>query len=420
MTAKRRAVITGVGLVSPLGNDLPTLWNALVAGRSGLREMPDHLRGGLPVTAAGLVDDYDLRAATAGAFLRPPKGRLPLFVRYALASAADALRSSGLDLRSVDPARLGVVVGNGAGGSPHLGPHFDALRERGWSRVDPQVLMQVIPNVAVAHLANATGARGYNATLVAACASGTQAIGEAARAVRLGLADTVLTGGTEAWVTDIGLISFAVLGALSKWKGDPSGASRPFDKGRTGFVPSEGAAMFVIEDLASAVRRGATPLAEVRGCGCTNDAYHLVAPDPKGIGAAESVRLALEDAGLSSKDIDYVSAHGTGTVRGDIAETAALRLALGDPAGRVPVSSTKSMLGHSMGASGALEVAACLKTFAAGVIHPTINLDTPDPLCDLDYVPGEARAARVRTILKPSFGFGGHNATLVLASPEML
>ncbi len=420
MTVKRKAVITGVGLVSPLGNDLPTLWDALVTGRSGLREMPEELRGGLPVRAAGLVEPLDLRAATAGAFLRPPKGRLPLFVQYALASTADALRGSGLDLRSVDPARLGVVVGNGAGGAPHLGPHFGALRERGWSRVDPQVLMQVIPNVAVAHLANATGARGYNATLVAACASGTQAIGEAARAVRLGLSDAVLAGGAEAWVTDIGLISFAVLGALSKWKGDPSGASRPFDRDRTGFVPSEGAAMFVIEELGHAVHRGAPVLAEVRGYGCTNDAYHLVAPDPKGIGAAESIRLALEDAGLAADDIHYVNAHGTGTVRGDVAETAALRLALGEYADRVPVSSTKSMLGHSMGASGALEVAVCLKTFETGVIHPTINLDTPDPLCDLDYVPREARTARVRAILKPSFGFGGHNATLVLTSPETL
>ncbi|HSP55965.1 MAG TPA: beta-ketoacyl-[acyl-carrier-protein] synthase family protein [Dehalococcoidia bacterium] len=416
-STQRRAVITGAGVVSPLGNSIDSLWDALIAGRSGLREMPDGLRGGLPVFAAGLVDPFDVRGAIGGAFLRPPKGRLSLFVQYSLAAAADAIRASGLDLRRLDPARLGVVVGNGAGGAPHLGPHFDALRERGWSRVDPQVLMQVIPNVAVAHLANATGARGYNATLIAACASGTQAIGEAARAVRLGLADTVIAGGTEAWVTDIGLISFAVLGALSKWKGDPSGASRPFDKDRTGFVPSEGAAMFVLEELRSAVRRGAHILAEVRGYGCTNDAYHLVAPDPKGVGAAESVRLALEDAGLTPDDIDYVSAHGTGTVRGDAAETVALRLALGDRAGRIPVSAAKSMLGHSMGASGALEVAACLKTFETGLIHPTINLDTPDPICDLDYVSGEARSARVRAILKPSFGFGGHNATLVLTSP---
>ncbi len=419
-STQRRAVITGAGLVSPLGNSVDALWEALIAGRSGLRVMPEGPGGGLPIAAAGLVDTFDLRAATEGAFLRPPRGRLPLFVQYALASTADALRSSGLDLRSLDPSRLGVVVGNGAGGAPHLGPHFDALRERGWSRVDPQVLMQVIPNVAVAHIANATGARGYNATFIAACASGTQAIGEAARAVRLGLADAVIAGGTEAWVTDIGLISFAVLGALSKWKGDPAGASRPFDKDRTGFVPSEGAAVFVIEELASAVRRGATPLAEVRGYGCTNDAYHLVAPDPKGVGAGESVRLALEDAGLTPDGIDYVSAHGTGTVRGDAAETAALHLALGERAAGVPVSAAKSMLGHSMGAAGALEVAACLRTFKTGLVHPTINLDTPDPLCDLDYVRGEARPARVRAILKPSFGFGGHNATLVLASPETI
>lgn len=417
---RRRAVVTGAGLVSPLGNDPAALWEALVTGRSGLVDMPDGLRGGLPVHAAGLVPPFDLRAATEGAFLRAPKGRLPFFVQYALASAAGALRASGLDLSGVDPARLAVVIGNGAGGAPHLGPHFGTLRERGWSRVDPQVLLQVIPNVAVACIANATGARGYNATIVAACASGTQAIGEAARAVRLGLADAVIAGGTEAWVTDIGLISFAILGALSKWKGEPAGASRPFDKDRTGFVPSEGAATFVIEDLDSAVRRGAPVLAEIRGYGCTNDAYHLVAPDPEGIGAAESIRLALQDAGLPPDDVDYVNAHGTGTVRGDVAETAALRRALGDRADRVPVSAAKSMLGHSMGAAGALEVASCLQTFKTGVIHPTINLETPDPLCDLDYVPREARAAKVRAILKPSFGFGGHNATLVLAAPETI
>jgi 3-oxoacyl-[acyl-carrier-protein] synthase II len=416
----RRAVITGAGLVSPLGNDPTAFWDALVAGRSGLREVPPEVRGGLPVRAAGLVARPDLRAAAEGVFPRGPKGRLPLFAQYALASAAAAVRASGLDLTAVDPDRLGVVVGNGAGGAPHVGPHFRTLLERGWSRVDPQVLMQVIPNVAVAHIANATGARGYNATLVAACASGTQAVGEAARAVRLGLADAVIAGGAEAWITEIGLISFAVLGALSRWQGDPAGASRPFAKDRTGFVPSDGAAMFVIEDMDEAARRGAPVLAEVRGYGCTNDAYHLVAPDPKGIGAAESIRLALEDAGLTPEDIDYVSAHGTGTVRGDIAETAVLRLALGERAERVPVSAAKSMLGHSMGAAGALEVAACLQTFATGVIHPTINLDTPDPLCDLDYVRGEARAARVRAILKPSFGFGGHNATLVLVGPEMV
>jgi len=416
---RRRAVITGAGIVSPLGNSLCAFWDALAAGRSGLGAIPEELRGSLPVTAAGLVDGAAL-SPVDGAFLKRPKGRLPLFVRYALSAAADALRSSGLDLRAVDPARLGVVIGNGAGGTPHIGPHFDRLRERGWPGVDPQVLVQLIPNVAVAHLAVATGARGYNSTVVAACASGTQAVGEAMRAVRQGLADVVIAGGAEAWVTDIGLISFAVLGALSRWKGDPAGASRPFDAGRSGFVPSEGAAVFVIEELSHAVRRGAPVLAEVRGYGCANDAYHLVAPDPAGTGAAESILLALEDAELAPGDIDYVNAHGTGTVRGDAAETRALRAALGGRAERVPVSATKSMLGHSMGASGALEVAACVQTLRTGVIHPTINLDTPDPACDLDYVPGEARRARVRAVLKPSFGFGGHNAALVLTAPDDL
>jgi 3-oxoacyl-[acyl-carrier-protein] synthase II len=419
-TRERRAVITGVGLVSPLGNDVDAFWRALVAGKSGVTAIPDDLRGGLPVYAAGLVEDFDFAAAVDAAFPRRPRGRLPLFVQYALAAAADAVRSAGFDLRAADPDRLGVVIGNGSGGMPYVGPHFDIWRERGCTKVDPQMLTQIIPNVAVAHIATAAGARGYNATLVASCASGTQAIGEAMRAVRLGLADAVIAGGTEAWVTEIGLISFAVLGALSKWKGDPAQASRPYDKDRSGFVPSQGAAMFVIEELDSAVRRGAPVLAEIRGYGCTNDAYHLIAPDPQGRGAAESIRLALDDAGLAPGDIDYANAHGTGTVRGDIAETRALRLALGDRAEAVPISSTKSMLGHSMGASGALEVVACVQTLKTDIIHPTINLDTPDPLCDLDYVPNEAREARVRAILKSSFGFGGHNASLVLAAPEML
>ena len=417
-TRERRAVITGVGLVSPLGNDVDAFWRALVAGRSGVTAIPDDLRGGLPVHAAGLAEDFAFAAAVHGAFPRRPRGRLPLFVQYALAAAADAVRSAGFDLRTADPDRLGVVIGNGSGGMPYVGPHFDIWRERGWSKVDPQVLTQLIPNVAVAHVATAAGARGYNATFVASCASSTQAIGEAMRAVRLGLADAILAGGTEAWVTEIGLISFAVLGALSKWKGDPAQASRPYDKDRSGFVPSQGAAMFVIEELDSAIRRGAPVLAEIRGYGCTNDAYHLIAPDPQGRGAAESIRLALDDAGLGPAGIDYANAHGTGTVRGDIAETRALRLALGDRAEAVPISSTKSMLGHSMGASGALEVVACVQTLKTGVIHPTINLDNPDPLCDLDYVPNEAREARVRAVLKSSFGFGGHNASLVLAAPD--
>lgn len=419
-TQERRAVITGVGLVSPLGNDVDAFWRALVAGKSGVTAIPDDLRGGLPVHAVGLVEDFDFAATVDAAFPRRPRGRLPLFVQYALAAAADAVRSAGFDLRAADPDRLGVVIGNGSGGMPYVGPHFAVWRERGWSKVDPQLLTQLIPNVAVAHVATAAGARGYNATVVASCASGTQAIGEAMRAVRLGLADAVLAGGTEAWVTEIGLISFAVLGALSKWKGDPAQASRPYDRDRSGFVPSQGAAMFVIEELDSAVRRGAPVLAEIRGYGCTNDAYHLIAPDPHGRGAAESIRLALDDAGLTPAAVDYVNAHGTGTVRGDIAETRALRLALGDCAEAVPISSTKSMLGHSMGASGALEVAACVQTFKADIIHPTINLNEPDPLCDLDYVPNEARDAHVRAIVKSSFGFGGHNATLVLAAPDMV
>lgn len=402
-----------MGVVSPAGQTIDALWNALVTGRSGVTAMPDDVRSGLPCHASGIVHDFVMPVAQSPIYKRP-RGRLPRFVQFPLASAIDAVDSSGVDLCDVDPSRVGVVIGNGSGGSPYIAPHFDVKRDKGWSRIDPQILLQLIANVATAHVANAYRARGYNATLVAACASGTQAVGEAMRAIRHGLCDVVLAGGTEAWITEIGLIGFSLLGALSKWDGDPARASRPFDKTRDGFVPSEGAAMFVIEELDHARRRGAEVLAEVAGYGCTNDAFHLVAPDPDAKGAAESIELALADAGLSPDDVDYVNAHGTATVRGDAAETRALKRALGDRAYAVPVSATKSLLGHSMGASGALEVAASVQTLRTGIIHPTINLTHPDPACDLDYVPHEARQAKVRTVLKPSFGFGGHNACLVL------
>lgn len=413
---KPRTVITGIGLVSPLGNDLDSFWAGLTAGRSAVSRLPDELRGGLPCYAGALVKDFDFGRFADGPWVRRPRGRLPLFVQYALAACAAAIRHARIDLAAIDPARFGVVIGNGAGGVPYIVPHVETLRERGWSRVDPQVLLQLIPNAAVAHAAVVFGARGYNATIVAACASGTQAIGEAYRAVASGLADVVLAGGTEAWLTEAGLISFALMGALSRWSGEPALASRPFDKGRTGFVPAEGAAILVIEERQHALGRGARPLAEIKGYACTNDAYHLVAPDPEGTGAAQCIRLALRDAGVGPEEIDYVNAHGTGTHRGDIAETKAIKAALGAHAASVPISATKSMIGHSMGASGALEAIACVQTLLTGVIHPTINLASPDPECDLDYVPGASRRGSVQTILKNSFGFGGHNACLVLTS----
>jgi 3-oxoacyl-[acyl-carrier-protein] synthase II len=244
-------------------------------------------------------------------------------------------------------------------------------------------------------------------------------VGEAQRAIVSGIADVVLAGGTEAWLTEMGLAGFAILGALSSWEGDPTSASRPFDKHRSGFVPAEGAAIFVIEEREAALARGAKPLAEVRGYASTNDAYHPVAPDPSGAHAARCISLALMDAGLSAEDADYINAHGTSTTRGDIAETRAIRSALGQYAERLPVSATKSMLGHSMGAAGALEVAVCVQTIRTGVIHPTANLEYPDEECDLDYVAEGARSAAVTHVLKNSFGFGGHNACLVISAADV-
>jgi 3-oxoacyl-[acyl-carrier-protein] synthase II len=406
-----------MGLVAPGTSTVDAFWSALVNGRSLISALPPGLGDDMPVHAAAYVDDFEF-LPSGSSFVRRPRGRLPLFGQFAFASAAGAVESADLDLSVIDPARLGVVVGNGSGGMPHIGPHIKNLWERGWDRVDPQALVQLLPNVVVGHLASAFGARGYNATFVAACASSTQAIGEAARAVRSGLADVVITGGTEAWITEAGLCSFAVLNALSSWDGDPRAASRPFDRDRSGFVPAEGAAMLVIEERDAAISRGAPILAEVRGYASTNDAHHLVAPDPAGRGAAEAISLALADAGLAPGDVDHVNAHGTGTVRGDVAETRALKTALGDHAYGVPVSATKSLIGHAMGASGALEVVACVQTLRTGTVHPTINLDVPDSLCDLDYVRCEARAVSARTVLKNSFGFGGHNACLVIGAAD--
>jgi 3-oxoacyl-[acyl-carrier-protein] synthase II len=402
-----------MGLVSPAGCDIDAFWNSLVAGTSSISPIPDHLGAKLNLAAAGTVEGFALDKAHA-ALRKRPRGRLPLFVQYALSAAADAVRQSGFNAASVQANRFGVVIGNGSGGFPHVGQQFEILRQRGASRVDPQVLVQAIPNVAVGHVAAAFGARGYNNTIVAACASGTQAIGEAARAIRDDSADVILAGGSEAWITEIGLVSFSVLGALATWPGDPQTASRPFDKDRSGFVPSEGSAMLLMEERKHALQRGATILAEVAGFASTNDAYHLVAPDPDGRGAAECIQLALADAQVTPAEIDYVNAHGTATVRGDISETRAIRLALGARADEVPVSATKSMVGHSMGAAGAIEVVTCVQTLRSGTVHPTINLDTPDPECDLDYVPHAAKRLDVTTVLKNSFGFGGHNACLVL------
>ena len=336
------------------------------------------------------------------------------FAQFAVAAARQAVDDAELDLERLDRTRIGVVLGNGNGGYPNIEEAVRTIVEKGGMRMDPFFMPKSLPNMAAAQVSLQLGLKGYNTTVTTACAAATQAIGDAADLIRAGKADIVLTGGTEAGISQLGLGAFAVMRALTTRDVPPEQASRPFDKDRDGFIPSEGAGVFVLETLESARARGARIYAEVAGSAACADAYHLVAPCADGEGAARAIRWALDDAGLGVEDIDYINAPGTSTPLNDPAETAAIKVALGEHAYKVPVSSTKSMIGHALGASGALETVAAVKTIETGIIHPTINYEIPDPECDLDYVPNTARRADVRVVLKNSFGFGGQNACLVL------
>jgi 3-oxoacyl-[acyl-carrier-protein] synthase II len=307
-----------------------------------------------------------------------------------------------------------VLIGNGNGGYPNLEEAVRTIVARGGMRMDPLLMPKALPNMAAAQVSLQLGLKGYTGTTVTACAASTQALGEAAEVIRRGSADIMLSGGTEAGISQLGLGAFAVMRAMSTRNGEPARASRPFDAERDGFVPAEGAGLFVLESLEHAVARDATILAEIAGAAVCSDAYHLVAPSADGDGARRAMTAALQDAGVSPGDIDYINAHGTSTPLNDLSETIAIKATFGQLAYSVPISSTKSMIGHALGGSGALEVIACLKTLETGAIHPTINLENVDPECDLDYVPNVARSTEVNTVLKNSFGFGGQNACLVL------
>jgi 3-oxoacyl-[acyl-carrier-protein] synthase II len=339
--------------------------------------------------------------------------RMARFSQFAVAAASQAIESAGLRDGAVDPDRMGVVLGNGYGGLPNTDETMRTLIAKGGMRVDPFYMLKTLPNMAAAHLAIRFQAKACNATVVTACAAATQAMGEAVEKIRLGQADVMLSGGTEAGICELGMASFSVMKVLSTHNDEPAKASRPFDARRDGFISSEGAGVFVLENLEHAQARSARILAEIIGVAATADAYHMVAPCADGDGAARCMRLALEDAGIAREEIDYINAHGTSTPLNDAAETKAIKTALGEHAYQIPISSTKSMIGHALGASGAIESVACVKTLQTGVIHPTINYEYPDPDCDLDYVPNQTRRSEVRVVLKNSFGFGGQNACLV-------
>ena len=410
----RRVVITGLGVVCPLGTDVKSYWDSLVAGRSGIAPitlLPTTL---FKVKFGGEVKNWqpeqymDARAAH----------RLDRFAQFAVVAAAAAVKDSGIDFTREDPTRTGTVVGSGIGGlSEYEAQHEKYMQPGGGPRtISPFVIPKMMPNSAAANISILHGLCGPSRAVSTACASAADAIADALRCIQRDEADLMVAGGSEAAIVHMGLGGFISARALSQRNAEPHRASRPFDKDRDGFVLSEGSGILILEEYERARRRDARVYAELLGAGATADAHHITAPHPEGHGAIRSMQLALKDARLSPSDVQYVNAHGTSTEIGDAVETKAIKAVFGEHARRLAISSTKSMIGHLLGASGGVEAVATALTIKTGVIHPTINLETPDPACDLDYVPNVAREGRVRRAISNSFGFGGHNTCLVLGA----
>ena len=409
--ATTRVVITGMGAMTPLGESIDDYWDSLVNGRSGIGPMTLCDSSEFPSRISGEVTGFD-----PGDYIdRREHRRMARFSQMAVAAAGVAIEDAGLNLSKENEDRIGVVMGNGNGGFPTTEDNARILVRRGGMRMSPFFIPMILPNMAAANVSRIYGLKGYTSTVITACAAGTQAIGEAAVALQRGVADVVLGGGCEAGISQLGLGGFNVIKALSRQNEEPERASRPFDANRDGFVPSEGAGVLVLETLEHAESRGAEILAEVTGYGVSSDAFHAVQPDEDGTGAARAIRWAIADADLAPGDISYINAHGTSTPINDHVETMAIKLAFGEEAYDVPISSTKSMIGHALGGAGAIEGVACVKSIQQGIIHPTINYENPDPGCDLDYVPNEARKADVTHVLSNSFGFGGQNACVVFS-----
>jgi 3-oxoacyl-[acyl-carrier-protein] synthase II len=409
---RKRVVITGLGCISPLGNDVQTMWKNILAGKSGVGYITHYDTTEFQCKIAAEVKDFNPVALFGNREAR----RMDRFSQFAVAAATQALQDSNLTINDRNRDRIGVIIGTGIGGMTTLAEQFQLYCERGPSRVSPFLVPMMIPDTAAAMTAINLGVRGPNMAVVSACASGTNAVGEAAEIIRRGHADAMLAGGSEAVIVTIAMAGLTVMGALSCRNDEPERASRPFDLNRDGFVMGEGAAMVMLESLEHAQARGAHILAEVSGYGATNDAYHVSAPAENGAGAALCMKNALDDADLGVTDIHYINAHGTGTTLNDKSETSAIKAVFGEHAYQIPVSSTKSMTGHLLGAAGALEVVICVKTLHDSILPPTTNYETPDPDCDLDYVPNTPRPALVKHIMSNSFGFGGHNATIILSS----
>lgn len=410
MASRRRVVVTGLGALAPNGSDLKSFWDGLINGRSGIGfisrfDTTDHR-----AKIAGEVKDFDLSLALDSKEARTNDP----FTHYGVYAATQAVADSGLLIDERNAERVGVIWGSGIGGIATHEQQHSVLMEKGPKRISPFLVPMMIVDMAAGMISMKLGAKGPNFATVSACASASHAIGEAARKIQYGDADVMITGGSEAAVTATSVGGFASSRALSMRNDEPTRASRPFDKDRDGFVMGEGAGAIVLEELGAAQARGATIYGEFLGLGFTADAYHQTAMAPEAEGGTRAIGLALADAGLDRESIDYINAHGTSTPMGDSQETAAIKNSFGDHARSLAVSSTKSMTGHLLGAAGAIETIACLMAIKEGVVPPTINYETPDPECDLDYVPNEAREMEVHYALNNSFGFGGHNASLIM------
>lgn len=412
----RRVVVTGMGALSPLGIGVKASWEACREGRSGIRRITKFDPAAYKTQIAGEVDQFD-----PAAYLDPKEvRRYDPFCQYALVASQMAIEDSGLQVTERLQDRAGVIVGTGFGGLETFERNYRLFLESGPRKISPFFIPMMIANMAPGLVALRFGIRGPNSCTVTACAASSHAIGDAFKVIQRGQADVMLAGGTEASLTGLMLGGFDVMKATSTRNSEPQRASRPFDRERDGFVPAEGAAMLILEELGHARSRGARIYAEILGYGLSNDAHHYTAPDPDGRGAALCMKMALEDARIAPEEVEYINAHGTSTPLNDAVETLAIKSVFGKQAYRVPISSTKSMTGHLLGAAGALEVIFTCLAICEGVIPPTINYESPDPECDLDYVPNQARTARVRTAMSNSFGFGGTNACLVVRAYDGL
>ncbi len=409
-----RVFVTGGGILSPVGNNLEDSWQGLLAGRSGAGPITRFDASGFDVRFGCEVKDF----STEGVIDRKDAKRMDRFVQFAVMASHEALKHSGLDLEKLDRERIGVIIGSGIGGMETFETQHRNLVEKGPGRVSPFFIPMMISDMAAGQVSIQFGLKGPNFATVSACASGAHAIGEAFRLIRAGDADAIICGGAEATISPMAVAGFSNMKALSTRNDDPQRASRPFDASRNGFVIGEGAGILVVETEEHARRRGATLLCEVAGYGASGDAYHMTSPCLDGEGAARAMRRALQDAGMAYDEIGYINAHGTSTPAGDPIEVTAVKAVFGEHARRLMMGSTKSMTGHLLGAAGGLEAVITALVLARGVIPPTINLETPDPTCDLDFIPNQARTHRVKAALSNSFGFGGHNVTLALRAVE--